>query len=117
MQLIHTQTKFINYTTARTQKMLKLQSGADPQLNVDQMRRARQGLSNLFRIELTPMLDSLMLGADSWERWETFEGAYEESIHRIREHIIAASSQQFCSTNGFFLGVEASTQPFSCLTL
>jgi hypothetical protein len=34
------------------------------------------------------MLESMMREADSWEGLEGFQGAYEESMHRVREPII-----------------------------
>jgi hypothetical protein len=54
------------------------------------MRKVREGLSDLFQLELNPMLESMMPDNDSWDRREAFEGAYEESMHWIREHIILA---------------------------
>jgi hypothetical protein len=61
-----------------------------PQLNADQMRRVKEGLSDLFEGELNPILEDMMLRSDEHGEWVGFEGAYEECMHRIREHILLA---------------------------
>jgi 3-dehydroquinate dehydratase len=61
-----------------------------PQLNADQMRRVKEGLSDLFKGELNPLLTRMMPRTDDHTEWIAFEGAYEECMHRIREHIILA---------------------------
>jgi hypothetical protein len=61
-----------------------------PQLNSQQMRKVKQGLTNLFADEINPMLGKFKPEPNVWETWQAFEGAYEESLHRIREHITRA---------------------------
>jgi hypothetical protein len=61
-----------------------------PQLNAAQMRRVKEGLSDLFRGELNPILEQMMPRTDEQDEWTAFEGAYEECMHRIREHILLA---------------------------
>jgi hypothetical protein len=36
------------------------------------------------------MIEKMMPETDHWDEWTAFEEAYEESMHRIREHIIRA---------------------------
>jgi hypothetical protein len=36
------------------------------------------------------MMERMMPETAEWEEWIAFEGAYEEAMHRIREHIIHA---------------------------
>jgi hypothetical protein len=61
-----------------------------PQLNSEQMRKVKQGLSNFFAGEINPILAKFKPEPAIWETWQTFEGAYEESLHRIRECILRA---------------------------
>jgi hypothetical protein len=61
-----------------------------PQLNSEQMRKVKQGLSSLFADEINPMLSKFKPEPGVWETWQAFEGAYEEALHRIREHILRA---------------------------
>jgi hypothetical protein len=56
------------------------------QLNSAQMRQMSVGLKDLFENELNSMLERMMPD-DDWSGWSGFEWAYEESVHRIREHI------------------------------
>jgi hypothetical protein len=46
------------------------------------------GLSDLFKGELNPMLEQIMPETDEHREWLGFEGAHEEAMHRIREHIL-----------------------------
>jgi hypothetical protein len=61
-----------------------------PQLNTGQMRQVKQGLISLFANEINPMLMKFQPRPDEEQEWEAFEGASEESLHRIREHVIHA---------------------------
>jgi hypothetical protein len=61
-----------------------------PQLNAYQMHRVKEGLSDLFRGELNPILEEAMPRTDEHGEWAEFQGTYEECMHRIREHILLA---------------------------
>jgi hypothetical protein len=61
-----------------------------PQLNAQQMKSVKAGLSDLFKNELNRMIAKMMPDKGDWDRWLAFEGAYEEVMHRLREHIIHA---------------------------
>jgi hypothetical protein len=52
-----------------------------PQLNAEQMRRVKEGLSDLFRGELNPILEQMMPKTEEHQEWLGFEGAYEECMH------------------------------------
>jgi hypothetical protein len=52
------------------------------------MRRVKRGLNALSKTELNSMMEMIMPESERWDDWTAFEGAYEESMHRIREHII-----------------------------
>jgi hypothetical protein len=54
------------------------------------MRRVKTGLKDLFKYEINPMTQKIIPEKDDWDGWLAFEGVYEESMHRIREHIIRA---------------------------
>jgi hypothetical protein len=52
------------------------------------MWRVKVGLSDLFRGELNPIMEQMMPRTEEHEELIGFEGAYEECMHRIREHIL-----------------------------
>jgi hypothetical protein len=54
-----------------------------PQLNKEQMRRLKVGLSELFKNEINSMITNMIPEKDDWNGWLAFEGAYEESMHCI----------------------------------
>jgi hypothetical protein len=64
-----------------------------PQLNADQMRRVKEGLSALFKWELNPILEDMMPRSDEHGEWVGFKRAYEECMHRTREHILLVIGQ------------------------
>jgi hypothetical protein len=59
-----------------------------PQLNPGPMQRVKGGLSNMFKSERNRMLERMVPETDDSEEWLSFEGAYDESMRRIHEHII-----------------------------
>jgi hypothetical protein len=54
------------------------------------MRRVKQGLGDLFWNEINLLLIKFQPGQGDGDGWWAFEEAYEESLHRVREHIIRA---------------------------
>jgi hypothetical protein len=58
-----------------------------PQLNDWQLRKVKVCLSERVQSELNPRIERML---PRTEEWVAFEGAYDESMHQIREHIIRA---------------------------
>jgi hypothetical protein len=61
-----------------------------PRPDAQQMRKVTQGMTNLFRNQINPLIEEFHPERDDWDGWLEFEGAYEESIHLIRMHIMQA---------------------------
>jgi hypothetical protein len=61
-----------------------------PQLSTEQRRRIKEGLGDVFELEINPLLAQWLPEAGDWEGWHAFEGAYDESMHRLRMHITKA---------------------------
>jgi hypothetical protein len=71
-----------------------------PQLNADQMRRVKEGLSDLLKGELNPLSTRMMPRTDNHSEWIASEGADEESVHGIREHLILAIGRDLRRLHG-----------------
>jgi hypothetical protein len=85
------QRRQLEYIRKSEQHQRNISRGVNiPQLNSEQMRRVRVGLSDLFRSELNPMMERMFPESDEWQEWAAFEGAYEEAMHQLREHILSA---------------------------
>jgi hypothetical protein len=54
------------------------------------MRKVKEGLSDMLRGELNPLLEQMMRRTEGHEEWVGFDGVYEEYMHRIRERILLA---------------------------
>jgi hypothetical protein len=61
-----------------------------PRLNKEQMRKIKTGLESLFKYEITPLMTELQPDPADWDGWCAFDGAYDESMHKIRIHILQA---------------------------
>jgi hypothetical protein len=61
-----------------------------PQMSQIEMRKVREGLVELFKAMINPMMKEFQLRAENWDNWVAFERAYEEVMHLLRLHIIKA---------------------------
>jgi hypothetical protein len=61
-----------------------------PRLNKEQMQKIKTGLEDLFKYEINSFMTELQPDPGDWDGWCAFEGAYEESMHKIRIHILQA---------------------------
>jgi hypothetical protein len=59
-----------------------------PKLNKEQMRKIKIELEDLFKYEINPLMTELQPDPGDWDGRCAFEGAYEESIHKIRIYIL-----------------------------
>jgi hypothetical protein len=67
-----------------------------PRLDAQQMRKIQRGLNDLFEHEINPLIEEFALMQDDWDGWVAFEGAYEESMHLIRKHIMRELNRDPC---------------------
>jgi hypothetical protein len=61
-----------------------------PRLNNEQMRKIKTGWEELFKYEIDPLMTEFQPDPGDWDGWWAFEGAYEESMHKIRIYILQA---------------------------
>jgi hypothetical protein len=61
-----------------------------PKLTKKDMIKVRVGLLDLFEHEINPLMKEFQPENGDWDGWLAFEGAYEESLHLIRMHIVKA---------------------------
>jgi hypothetical protein len=54
------------------------------------MRKIKTGLEDLFKCDINPLMTKFQPDLGDWDGWCAFEGAYEESMHKIRIHIFQA---------------------------
>jgi hypothetical protein len=54
------------------------------------MRKIKTGLEDLIKHDINPLMIELQPDPGDWDGWCAFEGAYEESMHKIRIHILQA---------------------------
>jgi hypothetical protein len=59
-------------------------------LNNEQMRQIKTALEDLSKYEIDSLMTEFQPHLGDWDRWWPFEGAYEESMHKIRIHILQA---------------------------
>jgi hypothetical protein len=52
------------------------------------MWAVRDGLANLFKTMINPLIKEFQPKEDNWEGWQAFEGAFEEAMHLLPLHIM-----------------------------
>jgi hypothetical protein len=65
-----------------------------------EMRKVRDGLMELFRTVINPMMKEFQPEEGVWDDWLAFEGAYEEAMHLLRLHIIKALKRNPATLSG-----------------
>jgi hypothetical protein len=60
------------------------------QLNKGQIPHIKVGLSKLFKSEINPMITNIITEKDDSDGWLAFEGADDESMDGIKQHIVQA---------------------------
>jgi hypothetical protein len=59
-----------------------------PQINKAEMKKIKVGLTDLFKMDLIPMLKEFQPCLGDFDEWLAFERADEECLDRIRIHIL-----------------------------
>jgi hypothetical protein len=54
------------------------------------MRKIKTGLEDLIKYEINPLMTEFQPDPGDWNGWCAFESSYEESMHKIRIHILQA---------------------------
>jgi hypothetical protein len=65
------------------------------------MRKVKQGLMELFKTVINPMMKELKPRTGKWKDWLAFKGAYEEALHLIRLHVTKALKRKEKRLYGF----------------
>jgi hypothetical protein len=79
-----------------------------PQLTLEQMRRVKQGLGDLFRNEINPLLIKFQPKQDDWHGWWAFEGRTRSPFTGFASTSSARSEE----IRRDFTGSGASIRPF-----
>jgi hypothetical protein len=61
-----------------------------PSLNKEQMRKIKTGFEDLFKCDINPLMTELQPNPGDLDGWCAFEGAHEESMHKIMIYILQA---------------------------
>jgi hypothetical protein len=73
---------------------LATREGANiPQIQEAQIPKVREGLEELFDQVINPVMQSMMPQAGDGDGWLAFEGAYEDGLDRLRQHIMAKTQR------------------------
>jgi hypothetical protein len=54
------------------------------------MRKIKTGLEDLFKCDINQLMTEFQPDPGDWDAWCAFDGPYEESMHKIRIHILQA---------------------------
>jgi hypothetical protein len=71
-----------------------------PSLHTEHMRKIKTGLRDFFKCEINPLMTEFQADPGDWDGWCAFESAYEESIHKIRMHILHALNRDSRKPHG-----------------
>jgi hypothetical protein len=55
-----------------------------------EMRKVRERLADLFKMMINPLMKKFQPMEGDWEGWQAFKGAYDESMHLLRLHMMKA---------------------------
>jgi hypothetical protein len=55
-----------------------------------EMRKVREGLTDLFKTMINPLMKEFQPKEGDWEGWQAAERAYEEAMHLLALHIMKA---------------------------
>jgi hypothetical protein len=79
----------MQFIRKRDEYLRQMERGINiPRLNKEQMWKIKTGLDDLFKHEIDSFMTELESDPGDWDGWCALEGAYEESMHKIRIHIL-----------------------------
>jgi hypothetical protein len=85
----------------RDEYLRRMERGVNiPRLNKEQMRKIKTGLEDLIKYEINPLMTEFQSDPGDWDGWCAFEDAYEESMHKVRIHILQALNRDTRKLDG-----------------
>jgi hypothetical protein len=72
-----------------------------PKLSQGEMRKVKQGLVDLFKTVINPIMKEFKPRPEKWIDWLAFEGVYEKALHLIRLHVMKALKRKVDGLYGF----------------
>jgi hypothetical protein len=64
------------------------------------MRNIKMGLEDFLKSEINPFITEFEPDPGDWDGWCAFDGAHEESMHKIRIHILQALNRDTRKLHG-----------------